>query len=573
MFGPTALWLTVCWELISRAQQWFRSRSTAARWSLVRNHTFSLVRIVLAPLIALALYRRWGGAFPFPRLALDAVLPALYATFAWWLLWVLLWMPLMLFFLRLFTSAGGPVGAYARYVAIGLGWHVLATPFAILAAGLYAQNGLGGYLFFVAGLLLASLLAHQLSRAAERSQQRSRELEKLERLGQAILDAPPDASTLPDILKEHVSTMFPRGQIEIRLFPERTILHHPEDWPPVGAAAWEWLRTAAEARCFLPGALRPWGERPNNDGVVVAPILDVETSMLIGGIYLAQRRQANAILYLLPAAQSLAAQIGSALHRAETYAQTLAHQRVEHELALAGQIQASFLPTALPSIPGWQLAAALEPARETCGDFYDVIPLPNGRFGILIADVADKGMGAALYMALSRTLIRTYAMQYHARPDYVMRVANRRILMDTDPQASMFVTAFYGILDPATGMLTYCNAGHNPPYLLNRQDGEGVRALSKTGMALGVVEAMTWEQAAVGMAPGDLLVLYTDGVTDAENEQSTFFGQERLLEVLRTNQERPAQDIQDTLIANIHDFVGHAPQFDDIALVVIVREP
>jgi len=152
-------------------------------------------------------------------------------------------------------------------------------------------------------------------------------------------------------------------------------------------------------------------------------------------------------------------------------------------------------------------------------------------------------------------------------------VANRRILMDTDPQASMFVTAFYGILDPATGMLTYCNAGHNPPYLLNRQDGEGVRALSKTGMALGVVEAMTWEQAAVGMAPGDLLVLYTDGVTDAENEQSTFFGQERLLEVLRTNQERPAQDIQDTLIANIHDFVGHAPQFDDIALVVIVREP
>jgi len=579
MFGPTALWLTVCWELISRAQQWFRSRSTAARWSLARNHTFNLARMTLTPLVALALYRRWGGVFPFPRLALDAVLPALYATFAWWLLWVLLWMPAMLFFLRLFTSAGGAVGTYARYVAIGMSWHALATPFAILAAGLYAQNGMGGYLFFVAGLLLASLLAHQLSRAAERSQQRSRELERLERLGRAILDAPPDASTLPDILKEHVSTMFPRGQIEIRLFPERTILHHPtgvptgpDDWPPVGAAAWEWLRTAAEARCFLPGALRPWGEQPNNDGVVVAPILDVENATPVGGVYLAQRRQARAILYLLPAAQSLAAQIGSALHRAQTYAQTLAHQRVEHELALAGQIQASFLPTALPSIPGWQLAATLKPARETCGDFYDVVPLPNGRFGILIADVADKGMGAALYMALSRTLIRTYAMQYHTRPDYVLRVANRRILMDADPDASMFVTVFYGILDPVSGTLTYCNAGHNPPYLLSAPHGDTVRLLGKTGMALGVVENATWEQAAVPMAPGDVLVLYTDGVTDAENEQGTFFGQERLLEVLRTNQEHPAQDIQDTLITHIHDFVGHAPQFDDIALMVVARE-
>jgi sigma-B regulation protein RsbU (phosphoserine phosphatase) len=163
-------------------------------------------------------------------------------------------------------------------------------------------------------------------------------------------------------------------------------------------------------------------------------------------------------------------------------------------------------------------------------------------------------------------------MQYHARPDYVMRVANRRILMDADPDASMFVTVFYGILDPASGTLTYCNAGHNPPYLLSIHDSEPIRLLRKTGMALGVVENVTWEQASVRMEPGDVLVLYTDGVTDAENEQGTFFGQERLLEVLRTNQGRPARDIQDTLIANIHDFVGHAPQFDDIALVVVVRE-
>jgi len=246
------------------------------------------------------------------------------------------------------------------------------------------------------------------------------------------------------------------------------------------------------------------------------------------------------------------------------------HQEVAQELALAGEIQTSFLPDALPNIAGWQLAATLKPARETSGDFYDFIPLSNGRLGIVVADVVDKGMGAALYMALCRTLIRTYATEYESQPDLVFTAANGRILLDT--HTKLFATVFYGILDPATGTLTYCNAGHNPPYLLNTQNKEPVQALRRTGIPLGVFEDTTWERGSAQIAAGDVLVLYTDGIPEARDQQDEFFGEQRLLEIVQSNLGRSANDIQDTLLAEIHSFMGGTPQLDDITLMVVVRE-
>jgi len=246
------------------------------------------------------------------------------------------------------------------------------------------------------------------------------------------------------------------------------------------------------------------------------------------------------------------------------------HQKVAQELALAGEIQASFLPDTLPAITGWQLTATLEPARETSGDFYDFIPLPNGRWGIVAADVVDKGMGAALYMALSRTLIRTYAVEYDTQPELVFSAANRRILLDT--HTKLFVTVFYGILDPTTGTLTYCNAGHNPPYLFEAQPSDTVQELRRTGLPLGVFEEVSWTQSSVQLAPGDTLVLYTDGVPEARDRQAEFFGEKRLLEVVQTNLGGSAQDIQSTLLAAVHQFMGDAPRLDDITLMVVVRD-
>ena len=363
--------------------------------------------------------------------------------------------------------------------------------------------------------------------------------------------------------------MFPQCLGEIRVFPDQTLFRHPDDREPVDASTWEWLATQAEAQHFLPGEVPPWDTKAVDDALVVSPIFAIETKEPIGGIYLSLRRDPGGAASLIPAVQSLAALIASALEGARVHAQQLAHESVSRELAMAGQVQANFLPDALPDVPGWQLAAMLEPARETSGDFYDVIPLPSGRLGVLIADVADKGMGAALYMALSRTLIRTYAVEHEDQPGLVLAAANRRIIADT--RAGLFVTVFYGVLDPASGELTYSNAGHNPPYVLSARDGFPIEELNRTGVPLGILDGGTWKQGTTHIAPGDVLLMYTDGITEAQNAQESFFDEDRLREVVRANLGRSAREIQDSVIARVGAFVGDAPQFDDITLMVVLR--
>jgi sigma-B regulation protein RsbU (phosphoserine phosphatase) len=215
----------------------------------------------------------------------------------------------------------------------------------------------------------------------------------------------------------------------------------------------------------------------------------------------------------------------------------------------------------------------LDSARQTSGDFYDFIPLDEGLIGIVMADVSDKGTGAALYMALSRTLIRTYAMESGAQPGVALTRANERIRADTE--SDQFVTLIYGVLDPVKGTLTYANAGHNPGYLLRDGGNAGdsqVVSLTKTGIPLGMFEGMEWQQAQVQIQPGDVLLLYTDGVTEAQNAADEEYGDDRLISIAQQNKGRSASEIQEAIIISIDEFVGQAPQFDDITLMVVSRE-
>jgi serine phosphatase RsbU (regulator of sigma subunit) len=158
-----------------------------------------------------------------------------------------------------------------------------------------------------------------------------------------------------------------------------------------------------------------------------------------------------------------------------------------------------------------------------------------------VADVADKGTGAALYMALSRTLIRTYAVEYVEHPERALAAANRRIL--SDAHADLFVTVFYGVLDPASGQLAYCNAGHNPPYVLRGQSCE-VLALRRTGMPLGILEEASWEPQQIQLDPGDALLLYSDGITEAQNAAGELFGEARLLEAVQLDSACTARELE-----------------------------
>lgn len=246
-------------------------------------------------------------------------------------------------------------------------------------------------------------------------------------------------------------------------------------------------------------------------------------------------------------------------------------ETITRELTMAGRIQSSILPELIPSIPGWDISARLEPARETSGDFYDFLPLTDSKWGVVIADVTDKGIGAALFMVLSSTLIRTFTNRFPTLPALALNAVSSRILSDTG--GSMFVTALYGILEPFTGRFIFANAGHPPGYLITNQRGKvSFERLRATGMALGVVEQAQWKQKVVKMSPGDILILYTDGVIEAENPDGEFFGEDRLLDVALSKTHLPAREIQDSLLDAVHYFVGKTPQQDDIALIVIRRD-
>jgi serine phosphatase RsbU (regulator of sigma subunit) len=196
-------------------------------------------------------------------------------------------------------------------------------------------------------------------------------------------------------------------------------------------------------------------------------------------------------------------------------------------------------------------------------------PLQGDKLGILVADVVDKGVGAALFMALSWAIMRTYAGKYPRQPERMLGAANTRLLRDT--AGKQFATVFYGVLDPLNGRLCYANAGH-PPALLAHSAGRGmVEKLSRTGLPLGIFPDATWGQSVVDLDRGDVLIAYTDGITEACNADGACFEDAGLQASLQSRLKRSAQEIVDGIFADVRDFTGGMPQEDDMALVVVKR--
>jgi serine phosphatase RsbU (regulator of sigma subunit) len=577
IFGPSALWLTVIARLGNFIWTWRRFQSKSAHWSRLRSLIQEITVATLAYLLALQFFTWIGGTIPFAELSVQVMVPALLTLLVHFLLVLLIWAPYIAYsiWVQAVITQSRAMAPIVKFMLLALGLPLLAHPFSILVAGLYVEEGIIVDLFFILGLLMVAYLGRQLSWTAETSRQQSRMLEKLEALGRDIINAPPDASTLAALLTEHVPMMFPSGRVAVWITSQAFLYKNPADWRVEIEPIWHWASSKQNAHAFLANNDLPWGTPGGrHDPVVVAPILSVEDHQPIGCIYLELRSLAQpwgqrALQGLFPAVQSLADSIASALHQAELYAETLEYQAAMQELEFAGRIQASFLPNELPLLDGWELAVSYLPARETSGDFFDFILLPDGKVGILIADVADKGVGAALYMALSRTLIRTYALEFEASPDIIFFSANERILQDA--RANLFVTAFYGVLDQTDGTLTYSNAGHNSPLLLSQSNGGVIHALTPTGMPIGIDEDSTWTQATIQIEPGDVLILYTDGIPDTQDADGSFFKERRLIEVIQGQLDASAQDTQSAILGAVQEFAGVSAQFDDITLLVLKR--
>ncbi|MBP2145146.1 sigma-B regulation protein RsbU (phosphoserine phosphatase) [Methanofollis sp. W23] len=238
------------------------------------------------------------------------------------------------------------------------------------------------------------------------------------------------------------------------------------------------------------------------------------------------------------------------------------------ELKVAAEIQQTFLPRSIPTMQGFDLAAVSCPAREVGGDFYDAIRLQEGKTGLVIADVSGKSVPAAIFMALSRTIIRAMALRH---PDVSLALEDANAMLLEESDTGMFVTLFYGVLDEETRTLTYANAGHNSPLLLRRGTDEFV-SLAPTGVALGAAEEMEYGAGEVRVEAGDLLVMFTDGVTEAFGPGGEGFGNRRLEETVRAARGLPAMGVIRAIREAVLGFTGEGPQDDDVTVMVLKGE-
>ncbi len=246
-------------------------------------------------------------------------------------------------------------------------------------------------------------------------------------------------------------------------------------------------------------------------------------------------------------------------------------ESLKSDLAIAREIQQAILPRVFPPFPEYSgvldIAASMEPAKDVGGDFYDFFRIDDDRIGFLIADVSGKGIPAAIFMAVSRTLIRATGVNGGSPADCITR-SNK--LLAAESVDCMFVTVFYGILNVKTGEVSYCNAGHNPPYILKR-DGQVEVLPTQQDPMMGAIDGIVYHEDSLQLNPGDALVMFTDGVTEAMNKENEEFGEKRLEDTIADVAMHNCQQINDAIKADVAAFADGAEQSDDITVLALKR--
>jgi len=302
--------------------------------------------------------------------------------------------------------------------------------------------------------------------------------------------------------------------------------------------------------------------------------------------------------------QITAAQIGSALENAKLYSKLNESYRslekakleietyskaLDKEMAKGKKIQRDFLPRKIPRIPGWEIAFDFHPARQVSGDFYDAFMLPENLLGLVIADVCDKGVGSALFMALFRSLIRVFSGKINleglsvpgttktepdSHGDYFYEALNaisltNEYIAGEHGEEGMFATMFFGVVDPRTGKMAYVNGGHEPLLIVSQS---GVKkSLKSTGPVVGMIPGMEYQVKLITIEPGDMLIGFTDGVTEAMSPQQELFGKKRISTLLE-NLPSTASELIEQLKLELFKHIDNAPQFDDITILAVRRE-
>lgn|SRR5574344_1342680 len=251
------------------------------------------------------------------------------------------------------------------------------------------------------------------------------------------------------------------------------------------------------------------------------------------------------------------------------------HQQLEliqNDLQVAGEIQQAILPRKFPPFPDIKenidIFASMHPAKDVGGDFYDFFRIDDDNIGFVIADVSGKGIPAALFMAVSRTLIRATGLR-GVSSNECLTYSNK--LLCNESIDCMFVTVFYGIYNIRTGVIDYTNAGHNPPYILRHDNKVEKLNIAKKNIVIGIMDKFNFESGTLTLEPGDSIILYTDGVTEAFNEQKEQFTEDNLEKTLESVPGAGSQEINEAIMEDVKDFAGNEPQSDDITVLTLKR--